>query len=62
VAAQQSLAKYGEPVGDIRPHNVFISNDQKVKIGSLASFPYEQTNFSKLNEIINPSFKTLLAP
>lgn len=52
------MSGISKKVGDIRPENVFINFEGQTKIGSLYSFPNEQTNYKKS---INQE-NTLLAP
>jgi serine/threonine protein kinase len=49
-------------LGDIKPGNVFISRDERVKVASIHSFPHETTNFAKLLSENSPSYEVLLAP
>ena len=49
-------------MGDIKPENVFISSDERVKVGSLTSFPYERTNYAKFIDKKTPFNSLLLAP
>ena len=47
-----STAKYfsliNSKVGDIRPHNIFISEDGNIKLAMYLSWPNEPSNYSKI--------------
>lgn len=62
VAVKVQAESRGEVVGDIKPLNVFISNDEKVKIACQHSFPYEKSNYAKFTDKIKPTYDVLLAP
>lgn len=62
VAAKINAHARGEVVGDIRPQNVFINQDEKVKIACLHSFPYEKSNYAKYTDALKPSYDVVLAP
>lgn len=49
-------------MGDIKPENVFISLDEKVKVATLESFPYEKSNYAKITDKLKPVHSILLAP
>ena len=36
-----------QKIGDIRPENIFISEDGSIKIANHLSWPMEQTNYAK---------------
>jgi len=58
VGATQEVSEISNKVGDIRPENVFINFDGQVKVGSLYSYPNENTNYKKsIDQEV-----TLLAP
>lgn len=42
------MNKHGERLGDIKPANVFIFPDHKIKIGNLLMSPEEKSNYYKL--------------
>jgi serine/threonine protein kinase len=62
VAVKVDALERGETVGDIKPENVFINHEEKVKIGILPSFPYESTNFEKAKDPLGKSKNVVLAP
>jgi hypothetical protein len=62
VAAKVDAQARGETIGDIKPQNVFISCDEKIKVGCLHSFPYEKTNYAKFTDKLKPNHDVLLAP
>lgn len=49
-------------VGDIRPANIFLSQGEQIKVGTLESFPHEQTNYAKFNNKLVHTYDVLLAP
>lgn len=58
-AAQTEMkSKLNSKVGDIRPQNVFLNSEGKVRVSSLLSWPREVSNFSKTFD----NEKTYLAP
>ena len=40
MAAKKDAQDRGEPLGDIRPENIFLSREERVKVGTLHSFPF----------------------
>jgi V8-like Glu-specific endopeptidase len=50
MGAKNTMGTFSLPVGDIRPQNIFISHDRRVKVGTTTSFPYEKTSFAKLTD------------
>lgn len=46
-------------VGDIRPSNVFISNEGQIKVATYLSFPSEKNNYEKT---LNENQLTYLSP
>lgn len=54
VAAKVDANTRNELVGDIKPDNVFINKDEKIKVGCLHSFPFERTNYAKITDSIAP--------
>mgnify|MGYP000212241741 CR=1 FL=1 len=53
---------YNEPLGDVRPENIFVSNDEKIKIGSIHTFPFEKTGYEKFMNKGSPDYHVCLAP
>lgn len=49
-------------MGDIRPTNIFLSQGEQIKVGTLESFPHEQTNYAKFNNKLVHTYDVLLAP
>lgn len=47
-AAKMEVNRHGERLGDIKPANVFILPESKIKIGSLLMSPHEKSNYYKL--------------
>ncbi len=37
-------------VGDIRPHNVFLSSEGEIRVACVQSWPGERSNFAKAIE------------
>ena len=62
VAAKKDATNRGEVLGDIKPENVFISRDEKVKVGCLRSFPEQLNNYQKLTSENTPTYNVMLAP
>ena len=50
VAAKKSMADLHLKVGDIRPENVFLNEDGKIKVANLDSWPCQISNFQKFFE------------
>lgn len=42
--------KKGKKIGDVRPGNIFISEDGSVKTACIYSWPMERTNYEKTIE------------
>ena len=61
-ASKDNADRFGEPLGDVRPESIFVSNDEKIKIGSIHTFPNEQTGFEKLINKGSPDYHVYLAP
>lgn len=53
---------YEEPLGDIRPQNIFIDDREQIKMGSLYSFPNEKTGYEKFINKSSPDYHVYLAP
>ncbi len=47
LSAAEMFHSKNKKVGDIRPENVFISEDGSVKVTCLVSWPMERTNYEK---------------
>lgn len=62
MAAKVDANNRAEVLGDIKPENVFINSDEKIKVGCLLSFPYEKSNYAKFTDKLKPSHNILLAP
>lgn len=62
VNAKSHLRNYGGRIGDIKPENVFIDNNGKVKIANILSSPKETNAFTKAKDYANPNLNVFLAP
>lgn len=60
VAAKVDLKNHGYQVGDIKPQNVFINSDRKIKVVSLLTSVRETSAFAKAKNY--ESTALLLAP
>lgn len=45
VSAKMAIKTHGDKIGDIRPANIFIDKDGKLKVLNIFTSPYETTNF-----------------
>ena len=62
MAVKRDSFSKGHLVGDIRPENVFISYDEKVKIATMHSFPHQKSAFHRFMDKLKPSHDVFLAP
>lgn len=61
-STKKDASGFNEPLGDIRPENIFLSQDAKVKVGSLYTFPNERSSFQKFINKKSPDYHVYLAP
>lgn len=62
VSAKHDAEHRKEPLGDIKPENVFINKEEKIRVACLHSFPFEQESYKKLVDSHSPSYKVYVAP
>ena len=62
VTAKVDVRKHGGRVGDIKPANVFIDNERRVKVVNLFSSTRETSAFEKAKDFENSALNVLLAP
>lgn len=52
----------GKRVGDIRPSQIVITNEKKIKMINIASFPWEISSIDKILEKYDNTTKFYLSP
>lgn len=61
-AAKQDLKGRTPKLGDIKPENIFVNDDGKVKIANIYSWPNETPSFIRAIDQDKLSYNGLLAP
>jgi serine/threonine protein kinase len=62
VAAKIDLRKHGYRLGDIKPENVFIDEERRIKIVNILTSSNEKYAYDKAKDFENASLNVLLAP
>jgi hypothetical protein len=61
-AAKEDIKKHSSKLGDIKPENIFVNDEGKLKVANVYSWPNELPSFSKALDFDKLSFNGLLAP
>jgi serine/threonine protein kinase len=61
-AAKQDIKSQSNKVGDIKPSNVFVNDDGKIKIANVLSWPRELPSFAKVVDQGGLNYDGYLAP
>lgn len=61
-SALNEIKTYSNKLGDIKPENVFVNDNGKIKVGNIYSWPDEYPSYIKANDQANLMFNGLLAP
>ena len=60
--AKHDVEGRAKQLGDIKPENIFINQDGKLKVANQFSWPDEHPSFCKALDLNNANFNGLLAP
>lgn len=61
-AAKRDSKGYTNKLGDIKPSNIFVNDEGKIKVASIFSWPRELPSYTKLVDQGGLNFNGLLAP